>query len=69
MHTHWIVRMDGPSGRVSAVWDTRRPFTIGQPLRWVVELRNSGRVVRVIDTLQKVVRRKARARLGLQGRF
>ena len=53
MQTHWIVRMDGPSGRVSAVWDTRRPFTIGQPLRWVVELRNSGRVVRVIDTLKK----------------
>lgn len=53
MHSHWIVRMDGPSGRVSSVWDTRRPFTIGQPLRWVVELRNSGRVVRMFDTLKK----------------
>jgi len=51
--------MDGPSGRVSALWDTEMPFTIGQPLRWVVEFEPQNQTVRLIDTrTQKSVEKK-----------
>jgi TonB family protein len=45
-----VVRIHTPNGVLSELWNPTRPLTVGQPLRWVLELRNEGSLLRLTDT-------------------
>jgi len=46
----WVVRIERNSSRMSALWDPEMPFTVGQPLRWVLEWLPETRTLRLLDT-------------------
>jgi TonB family protein len=46
-----VIRIHTPGGALSELWDPASPFGVGQPLRWVLELRDSGNLLRLTDTI------------------
>ncbi|MFN7685472.1 MAG: AgmX/PglI C-terminal domain-containing protein [Oligoflexia bacterium] len=49
----WVIRIERDSTRISALWNPETPFTIGQPLRWVLEWLPETRTLRLMDTLNQ----------------
>ncbi len=45
-----VVRIHTPNGVLSELWNPARPLAVGQPLRWVLELREDGNLLRLTDT-------------------
>jgi TonB family protein len=64
-----VVRIHTPSGVLSELWNPTRPLAVGHPLRWVLELRNSGSLLRLTDTSTSARQDRAIAGTGILAEF
>ena len=45
-----VVRIRTPRGELCELWNPAHPLGVGEPLRWVLELRDAGKCLRLTDT-------------------
>jgi len=46
----WVIRIQTTTGEFSELWNPEIPFSLGHPLRWVLEYRKEQKTLRLTDT-------------------